>query len=170
MTGHYKDSDRISGPFERAETWSERLSGYLPATRHEVRDLWDFVVAEVTTTATALTDIANSLTQIRSVMSADRDLLATIAEGLTTLSAPVAALIASEAALRARVADLEGEAAADEAGDLAAAQGVKTAFDALAAQLTGEPSAPDVEPLPTPEPTPEPAPELEPAPEGEQPV
>lgn len=81
-------------------------------------------------------------------MAADRELLAQLADSLTQLATPVAALIASEKALRARVAELEGAAAADEAGDLEAATAVKTAFDALAGQFVAEEEAPDVEPLP----------------------
>jgi hypothetical protein len=88
------------------------------------------------------------ITTLGVTMAADREMLATIAEGLTALSAPVSDLIASEAALRARVVELEGEAAADEAGDLAAAGAVKSAFDDLAGKFAAEPEVPDVAPLP----------------------
>lgn len=96
----------------------------------------------------ALSEIRTQLKEIKTLMAADRELLAQIAEGLTTLATPVSDLIASEAALRARVAELEGEAAADEAGDLEAAGAVKTAFDNLAGKFQAEPEVPDVEPLP----------------------
>jgi hypothetical protein len=95
-----------------------------------------------------LLQIPTQLNRMESIMAADRDLLANIAEGLTALAAPVSDLIASEAALRARVADLEGQAAADEAGDLEAASAVKVAFDGIADQFRSEPEVPDVEPLP----------------------
>lgn len=95
-----------------------------------------------------LVDIHNYTRETRAIVAADRELLAEIAAGLTALSTPVADLIASEAALRARVAELTDAAAADEAGDLAAAQNVKAAFDDLAGKFTAEPESPDVEPLP----------------------
>lgn len=95
-----------------------------------------------------LADVVLKLKEIKEIMAADRELLAQLATDLTTLATPVQALIESEAALRARVAELEGQAAADEAGDLEAAQAVKTAFDAVAAKFTAEPEVPDVEPLP----------------------
>lgn len=103
-----------------------------------------------------LADLVIGLKEIKVAMAADRELLAQLASDVTTLATPVQALIDSEHALRARVAELEGQAVADEAGDLAAAQEVKDAFDALAGKFTAEPEAPNVEPLP--EPTPEPAP------------
>lgn len=93
-------------------------------------------------------EIPARLKHLENLMAADRDLLATIAQGLTALASPVADLIASEAALRARVVELEGDAAADEAGDLAAAGAVKTAFDELAGKFADEPEVPDVAPLP----------------------
>jgi uncharacterized coiled-coil protein SlyX len=92
------------------------------------------------------------LTALETLMAADRDLLAEIASGLTLLATPISDLIASEAALRARVAELEGDAAADEAGDLEAAGAVKTAFDVIADKFRSEPEVPDVEPIPDPEP------------------
>lgn len=94
------------------------------------------------------TRIPGRLALLESILSADRDLLAEIASGLTSLATPVNDLIASEAALRARVVELEGQAAADEAGDLEAAQSVKTAFDGIADKFRSEPELPDVEPLP----------------------
>ncbi len=94
------------------------------------------------------TDLPAQLTRMETLMAADRDLLAEIATGLTALATPVTDLIASEAALRARVAELEGQAAADEAGDLEAAQAVKSAFDGIADKFRAEPEVPDVEPLP----------------------
>jgi peptidoglycan hydrolase CwlO-like protein len=97
-----------------------------------------------------LRDIVRRLKEIKSIMAADRELLAQLATDLTTLATPVQALIESEAALRVRVAELEGQAAADEAGDLEAATAVKTAFDNLAGKFTAEPESPDVEPLPEP--------------------
>lgn len=96
----------------------------------------------------AVLEMFSRLNKMEKHMAADRDLLAQIAADLTTLATPVAALVASEAALRARVSELEGEAAADEAGDLEAAGAVKAAFDNLAGKLTAEPESPDVEPLP----------------------
>lgn len=103
---------------------------------------------DVAATRLAVLEIVTRLNKMEKHMAADRDLLAQIAADLTTLATPVAALVASEAALRARVVELEGEAAADEAGDLEAAGAVKTAFDNLASKLTAEPESPDVEPLP----------------------
>lgn len=103
-----------------------------------------------------LNTIKANTREIRTAMALDRELLATIAAGLTALAGPVTDLIASEAALRARVAELESAAAADEAGDLAAAGAVKAAFDDLAGKFTAEPEAPDVEPLPEPATDPDP--------------
>lgn len=117
-----------------------------------VRDALVTVERAVTVT------IPNHLAQMEALMAADRDLLADIAAGLTALATPVSELIASEAALRARVTELEGEAAADEAGDLAAAGAVKVAFDGIADKFRAEPDVPDVEPLPEPEPPTDPAP------------
>lgn len=99
-----------------------------------------------------LADIVLRLKELKTAMAADRELLAQLATDLTTLATPVQALIESEAALRARVVELEGQAAADEAGDLEAATAVKTAFDSLAGKFTAEPESPDVEPLPDVEP------------------
>jgi hypothetical protein len=93
-------------------------------------------------------DIVNRLKEIQKTMAADRDLLAQLASDLTALATPVSDLIASEAALRARVVELEGQAAADEAGDLEAAQAVRSAFDNVASKFQNEPEVPDVEPLP----------------------
>jgi hypothetical protein len=93
-------------------------------------------------------DIVNRLKEIQKTMAADRDLLAQLASDLTALATPVSDLIASEAALRARVVELEGQAAADEAGDLEAAQAVRAAFDNVASKFQNEPEVPDVEPLP----------------------
>lgn len=104
----------------------------------------------------AVDGITRKLETLETLMAADRDLLAEIATGLTALATPVADLIASEAALRARVVELEGEAAADEAGDLEAAGAVKDAFDVLAGKFRSEPEVPDVEPLPEPAPVDEP--------------
>jgi septal ring factor EnvC (AmiA/AmiB activator) len=112
---------------------------------------------EVASMRPVLRDIVQRLKEIKSIMAADRELLAQLAADLTALAVPVQDLIESEAALRARVAELEGQAAADEAGDLEAAQSVKTAFDALAGKFTAEPESPDVEPLPEP-----PAPQVNP--------
>lgn len=151
-------SDRITGPFERPETVAERLSGWLPVTRRDLRAVWDYLLAQTNAATTALTNLEDQ-------MAADRDLLASIAQGLTALSAPITDLITSNAALRARVVELEGEAAADEAGDLEAAQGVKAAFDELAGKFTAEPEVPDVDPLP--EPAPEPEAPAEPVSDGE---
>lgn len=124
--------------------WLSRL--LLP--RHVLSDLQ----RDCATTRFVLADIVLRLKEIKQIMAADRELLAQLATDLTTLATPVQALIESEAALRARVAELEGQAAADEAGDLEAATAVKTAFDAVAAKFTAEPEVPDVEPLPEPEP------------------
>lgn len=101
-------------------------------------------------TRLVLVDVVRLLKEIKSAMAADRELLAQLASDLTTLATPVQQLIESEAALRARVAELEGQAAADEAGDLEAAQAVKTAFDGIAEKFRDEPEVPDVEPLPDP--------------------
>lgn len=141
-----------------------QLRDYLPVTRGDLSRqmslVWDYVITETTSTV-------NALNALGARMAADRDLLAQIAAGMTALAAPVTDLIASEAALRARVVELEGAAAADEAGDLAAAQEVKAAFDDLAAKFTAEPESPDVDPLPEPEPNPEPS---DPGSDPEQPV
>lgn len=106
------------------------------------------VQRDVVAIRNALPNITTQLKEIKTAMAADRDMLAQIADGLTTLATPVTDLIASEAALRTRVAELEGAAAADEAGDLEAAGAVKTAFDNLASKFQAEPEVPDVEPLP----------------------
>lgn len=95
--------------------------------------------------------ILTALHRMEIRMAADRDLLAQLATDLTALAVPISNVIASEAALRARVAELEGAAAADEAGDLEAAQQVKAAFDVLADKFRAEPEVPDVAPLPEPE-------------------
>lgn len=94
------------------------------------------------------TDVITRLSRMEINMSADRELLAEIARGLTLLSTPVANLIAANATLRELVAGLEGDAAADEAGDLEAAQAVKVAFDDIADRFRSEPEVPDVDPLP----------------------
>ena len=96
----------------------------------------------------ALVEIITRLKEIKTLMAADRDLLTQLASDMTALATPVQQLIESEAALRARVVELEGQAAADEAGDLEAAQAVKTAFDNVASKFQAEPEVPDVEPLP----------------------
>ena len=96
----------------------------------------------------ALAETNTRLKEIKTLMSADRDLLAQLASDMTALATPVQSLIESEAALRARVVELEGAAAADEAGDLEAAGAVKAAFDAIASKFQAEPEVPDVEPLP----------------------
>lgn len=106
------------------------------------------IQADMAAVRLTVLEIPTRLKKLETIMAADRDLLATIAEGLTALATPVSDLIASEAALRARVAELEGDAAADEAGDLAAAGSVKAAFDNLAGKFAAEPEVPDVEPLP----------------------
>jgi len=95
-----------------------------------------------------LADVVAYLKEIKTAMAADRDLLAQLASDMSALATPVQSLIESEAALRARVVELEGQAAADEAGDLAAAQAVKDAFDSVAEKFRAEPEVPDVEPLP----------------------
>lgn len=133
---------------------------YLPVTRAEMRTaiaqaldgVWEYVAADTLATTAALNRLEDQ-------MAADRELLATIAAGLTQLAVPITDLIAANATMRARIVELEGAAAADELGDLEAAQGVKTAFDDIAAKFVAEPTVPDVEPLPGPEPTPEPAPD-----------
>jgi uncharacterized coiled-coil protein SlyX len=102
---------------------------------------------------TEFTEMPDRLKRMETTMAADRELLTTIAQGLTALNPTIAALVASEAALRARVVELEGQALADEVGDLAAAAEVKAAFDGVASQFTAEPSVPDVEPLPDAEPS-----------------
>jgi hypothetical protein len=93
-------------------------------------------------------DIVNRLKEIQTIMAADRELLTQLASDMTALATPVQNLIESEAALRARVVELEGQAAADESGDLQAAQAVKDAFDTVAEKFRNEPEVPDVEPLP----------------------
>jgi septal ring factor EnvC (AmiA/AmiB activator) len=96
----------------------------------------------------ALVEIITRLKEIKQTMAADRELLAQLASDMSALATPVQNLIESERALRARVVELEGQAAADEAGDLEAAQQVKAAFDQVAEKFRAEPEVPDVEPLP----------------------
>jgi hypothetical protein len=81
-------------------------------------------------------------------MAADRDLLNELAADLTTLAAPVSDLISAHEAAVARIAELEGDAASDEAGDVAAIGPVRDAFNAIADKFKAEPEVPDVEPLP----------------------
>lgn len=137
---------------DRAAVFAEQiraLRDLTPATGRQIRELWEAHIDQTTATTAALQ-------RMETRMAADRDLLALVAEGLTRLSVPISELIESERAARARVAELEGQAAADELGDVEAAQGVKDAFDVVAARFTAEPDVPDVEPLPDPEPDPEP--------------
>lgn len=119
--------------------------------------LWDYfwppaalsdLQRDVARVALTQVDIVNRLKEIQKTMAADRELLTQLASDMTALATPVQQLIESEAALRARVVELEGQAAADEAGDLEAAQAVKDAFDTVAEKFRNEPEVPDVEPLP----------------------
>lgn len=100
----------------------------------------------------AATETNTRLSRLEQLMAADRDLLASLAADLTALAGPVADLFDSYAAAQARIVELEGDAAADEAGDLSAIAPVKAAFDAIAAKFTSEPEVPDVEPVPAPGP------------------
>jgi hypothetical protein len=121
--------------------------------RRRSNTIWPFAILkdlrrDITQVLLALVEIITRLKEIKQIMAADRELLVQLASDLTTLATPVQSLIESEAALRARVTELEGQAASDEAGDLEAAQQVKTAFDAIAVKFQAEPTVPDVEPLP----------------------
>jgi hypothetical protein len=112
------------------------------------------------------------LIQLGDAMADVSGLLNEVADGLRgPLLTSVTDLIASEKAALARVAELEGRNAAlesEDAGESAAAQAVRTAFDGLAAKFNEAPEVPDVDPLPpVDEPTPgpvDPAPVDEPAP------
>jgi hypothetical protein len=97
------------------------------------------------------------LIQIGDAMADNSALLNEVAEGLRgPLLTSVTDLIASEKAALARVAELEGRNTAleaEDAGESAAAQAVRTAFDGLAAKFTEAPEVPDVDPLPEPTPS-----------------
>jgi hypothetical protein len=129
-----------------------RCTKFRPPRRRS-NTIWPFAILkdlrrDITQVLLALVEIITRLKEIKQIMAADRELLVQLASDLTTLATPVQSLIESEAALRARVTELEGQAASDEAGDLEAAQQVKTAFDAIAEKFQAEPTVPDVEPLP----------------------
>jgi hypothetical protein len=115
-------------------TWLRETREATAYMRVDVRDIRRAVVLQ----------IPAHLTRLETLMSADRDFLAELAQDLSDLTAPVDALLASEAALRARVAELEGEAAADEAGDLAAAQPVREQLNLIAGKFAAKPDLPDV--------------------------
>jgi hypothetical protein len=115
-------------------TWLREIREATAYMRVDVRDIRRAVVLQ----------IPAHFTRLETLMSADRDFLAELAQDLSALTAPVDALIASEAALRARVAELEGEAAADEAGDLAAAQPVREQLNLIAGKFAAKPDLPDV--------------------------
>jgi hypothetical protein len=106
----------------------------------------------------ALARIEDQLTAIGEAMADNSALLNEVAEGLRgPLLTSVTDLIASEKAALARVAELEGrnaELEGEDAGESAAAQAVRSAFDGLAAKFADDPEAPDVQPLPEPEPAP----------------
>lgn len=115
-------------------TWLRETHEATACMRVDVRDIRRAVVLQIPT----------RLIRLETLMSADRDFLNELAQDLSDLAAPVDALLASESALRARVAELEGEAAADQAGDLAAAQPVRDQLDLIRGKFAAKPDLPDI--------------------------
>lgn len=105
-----------------------------------------------------LSAINHRTIRMETTMSADRDFLLELAQDLNDLAAPVDQLIADNAAKDAQIEELRGEvtrlggevgdlqaaAAADEAGDLDAAQPARAALENIRGKFAAKPDLPDI--------------------------
>jgi hypothetical protein len=138
-----------------ANDLAERLRIYRPVsdadTVHLLADVWRLV-----------NENNNKITNLEALMADVSGVLNEVADGLRgPLATSITELIDENKRLAAEAAVARGEAdalQAEDAGESAAAQNVRAAFDEVAAKFSADPGAPDVDPLPAPGGGEEPAP------------